>query len=59
MSGLKTFLVELERTPAIYSPGERVAGKLHVLTDENIMINKIMIELKGEAVVRWYKILPL
>lgn len=57
MSGLKRFFVELAKAPHVYTPGEPVIGRLHVLSEENLMINSISIELKGEAFVTWYSLL--
>lgn len=53
MRNLVKFLIELDRTPAVFAPGDRVTGRLYVLSKEPSKIKKIMIELIGEASVSW------
>ena len=53
MSNLEKFNIELDRTPAVYEPGEHVTGKLHVISKETTKIKFIQVGLKGSASVKW------
>lgn len=53
MKFLKKFLVELEKSPAVFVPGDRIRGKLVFESDEHVKVNALTIELNGEAYVHW------
>lgn len=53
MSNLEKFLIELDRTPAVYAPGEHVIGRMFVRSEQTTKVKTIAIKLKGEALVSW------
>ena len=54
MPNLEKFLIELDRRPPeVFTPGERVTGRMYVKFGETTKIKTIMVQLKGEAHVSW------
>lgn len=51
MVNLGKFLIELDRDPPLFAPGNRVTGKLLIVNNEQTKINTLYIELRGRAEV--------
>ncbi len=53
MVKLERFSIELEQPDAVFSPGDRVNGRLCLQLSELIKINTLKLKMKGEAFVHW------
>lgn len=47
------FEIQLSRHDLVYFPGDEVSGNLLIKTKDRMKINEILLELKGEAIVKW------
>lgn len=52
MVNLAKFLIEVDRDPPLFAPGNHVTGRLLLANNQKLKINKILIELEGLAEVQ-------
>lgn len=53
MENLGKFSIELDNLTHVYSPGDRVTGRVYIQNKVATKINKIIVEIKGDALVNW------
>lgn len=53
MVNLEKFLIEFDRDPTVFAPGDRVTGRLIVVNDDWLKVKEIYIQLRGDAHVFW------
>lgn len=53
MVNLEKFIIELDKEAEVYSPGERVSGRLILENKDSLKVKNVIIKLRGEAFVYW------